>query len=131
MGLFSNADFNLFLKEYGITENDLNIWMEQMDVNNLVEVESINYYKKKSQVHGLGLFANKNFKKGDHLGIVMIGDKRCTLGRWTNHEKNNNVEFSRSDYDDYNEIKVVCIASVDISRDQELLVNYRNHNKLL
>ena len=122
-------DFDLFLKEYEITEYDLNIWMEQMDVNNLVEVESVNYYKKKSQVHGFGLFANKDFKKDDHLGIVVIGDKRCTLGRWTNHGKNNNVDFIYCNYDDYNEIKCICIANKNIKKNQELIVNYRNHNK--
>ena len=123
-------DFNLFLREYQITENQLNDWMDSMDINHLVEVESLNYYKKESPIHGVGLFANKKFKKEDHLGIVVIGDKRCSLGRWTNHGKNNNVEFVYCNYNDYNEIKCICKATRSINKNEELIVNYRNHNRV-
>tara|TARA_R100000234_G_scaffold60083_2_gene36414 strand:+ start:248 stop:622 length:375 start_codon:yes stop_codon:yes gene_type:complete len=122
-------DFDLFLKEYNITEEQMNNWMKEMDINHLLEVESSNYYKKKSPIHGIGLFAGKNFRKEDHLGIVVFGDKRTTLGRWTNHGKNNNVNFIYCNYDDYNEIKCICKAIKDINKGEELIVNYRNHNK--
>ena len=44
----STKDFNLFLKELGITEKFLKNWMAQMDINNLLELEEEEelYYKK-------------------------------------------------------------------------------------
>jgi len=127
----STKDFNLFLKELGITEKFLKNWMAQMDINNLLELEEEEelYYKKKSAIHGLGLFAKKQFKTNDYIGIVVFEDKRTTLARWTNHSKNNNVKFVPYAHKHQPEIRLICIATKTINKNNELTVNYRNNVK--
>ena len=123
-------DFNLFLKELGISDKVLKKWMAQMDVNYLLELEEEElYYKQKSSIHGLGMFAKKNFKKKDYIGIGVFEDKRTSLVRWTNHSKNNNVKFIPYANKNHPEIKAICVASKNISKNTELTVNYRNNIK--
>ena len=121
-------DFILFLKEYNISKSDLKEWMRLVDINNLIEIESENYIKSKSKIHGLGLFARKCFKEHDCIGVVFINNKRTTIGRWTNHSHLNNAEFILS-RDDKGALMMICIATKDILENEEITVNYRNHNK--
>jgi len=119
-------DFKLFLKEKNITNDDLIKWMQQMDVNNLIEIKSSNYYKSKSNIQGDGLFASKNFKKGDYLGIVVLQEKRTTLSRFVNHSDKPNIEFIKYKNKEYPEITAVAHALKSIKINKELLVDYRN-----
>jgi hypothetical protein len=119
-------DFNLFLKEYDTSKKVLKEWMRLADIDNLIEVESENYIKKKSKIHGLGLFAKKHFKKHDCIGVALINNKRTTLGRWTNHSHLHNAEFLHLIHNEENTI-IVCIAIKDILYNEEITVNYRNH----
>ena len=119
-------DFKLFLKEKNITNDNLIKWMQQMDVNNLIEIKSSNYYKSKSNIQGEGLFASKKFKKGDYLGIVVLQEKRTTLSRFVNHSDKPNIEFIKYKNKEYPEITAVAHALKSIKINKELLVNYRN-----
>ena len=62
-----SSDFDKFLYELDITEKQLINWMNDQDVNNLTEIESDYYFKKKSKVHGIGVFSNKDFCKFDYI----------------------------------------------------------------
>ena len=42
-----SSDFNKFLYELDITEKQLINWMSDQDINNLTEIESDYYFKKK------------------------------------------------------------------------------------
>tara|TARA_R110002153_G_C13033210_1_gene468966 strand:- start:173 stop:553 length:381 start_codon:yes stop_codon:yes gene_type:complete len=124
-------DFKLFLKELKITEKEMMAWMKYQDIDNLIEIESSFYYKKKSKINGLGIFANKNFNKFDIIGAVIMDDKRTTLARWVNHSRNGNVEFVPYNNKEYSMISKICIAKRNIKKDTELKVNYRNVNKVI
>ena len=107
--------------------NDLNIDQEQIDIitNTLsvIDIESNNYYKNLSNIHGFGIFASKEIKKDDIIGLgVVDGIKKTLLGRYTNHSDNNNARFYHLFNND-----VVMIAEKDIVKKEEILINYRDH----
>tara|TARA_Y100000401_G_scaffold76376_1_gene62178 strand:+ start:194 stop:577 length:384 start_codon:yes stop_codon:yes gene_type:complete len=106
---------------------DLNITKEKLNTIThsgvTVEFESDFYYKDKSNIHGVGVFALKNINKGEVIGIGSIDNKyKTTLGRFTNHSDNNNCMFYYLKNND-----VVMVAVKDISKNKEILINYRDH----
>ena len=117
------SDFKLYLKENNITEEQLNDWMIYMDKYYYTEIKSNIYYKKKSNIHGFGLFAINNIKKNKKIGVAAINDKRTTLARYLNHSKNPNVEFIKTNKN------IIAYSLKNILKDEELLVDYR-HKKL-
>ena len=107
--------------------NDLNIDQKQMDVvtNTLpvLDIESNNYYKNTSSIEGFGIFASKDISKNEVIGLGIIdGIKKTLLGRYTNHSDNNNAMFYYLLNND-----LVMIANKDIDKDEEILINYRDH----
>ena len=106
---------------------DLNITKEKLNTIThsgvTVEFESDFYYKDKSNIHGVGVFALKNINKEEVIGIGSIDNKyKTTLGRFTNHSDNNNCMFYYLKNND-----VVMVAVKDISKNKEILINYRDH----
>ena len=106
---------------------DLNITKEQLNVIThlgiTIEFESDFYYKNKSNIHGDGVFALKSINKGDVIGIGSIDNKYKTiLGRFTNHSDLNNAIFYYLKNND-----VVMVATKYISKNTEILINYRDH----
>jgi len=122
-------DYENLLKEFNVSNEDVLASMKIMDMCNLMEIKSDKYYKKKSKIQGFGLFANKDFKEKEYIGIVNLKEKRTTLARFTNHSDNPNIEFDFYFNDDYPEIQVTAYALKAIKKDTELLVNYR-HKKI-
>jgi|TARA_B110000881_G_C18070205_1_gene268515 SET domain-containing protein len=123
------SDYENLLKEFNVSNNDILLSMEIMDMYNLIEIKSDKYYKSKSKIQGFGLFANKDFKDKEFIGIVNLKEKRTTLARFTNHSDDPNMEFDFFFNDDYPEIEVIAYALKDIKKDTELLVDYR-HKKM-
>ena len=106
---------------------DLNTTKEQLNTithsGNVIEFKSDYYYKDKSEIDGYGVFALKNIRKGDVIGVGSIDNRYKTiLGRYTNHHDNNNARFYHLRNDD-----VVLVAEMDISKSTEILINYRDH----
>ena len=106
---------------------DLNTTKEKLDIITLsgttIEFDSDFYYKDKSSIHGLGVFALKNINKGEVIGIGSIDNKyKTTLGRFTNHSDFNNAMFCYLKNND-----VAMIAVKYISKNEEILINYRDH----
>ena len=126
-----SSDFDKFLYELDITEKQLINWMNDQDINNLTEIESDYYFKKKSKVHGIGVFSNKDFCKFDYIGIVSLNNKRATLARWINHSRNGNVHFLPYNNKNYPNVKRICIAKRDIKKNTELKINYRYVNQII
>lgn len=122
-------DYENLLKEFNVSNEDVLASMKIMDMCNLMEIKSDKYYKNKSKIQGFGLFANKDFKEKEYIGIVNLKEKRTTLARFTNHSDNPNIEFDFYFNDDYPEIQVTAYALKAIKKDTELLVNYR-HKKI-
>jgi hypothetical protein len=106
---------------------DLDINQDHMDyITNIVwviEYYSDIYHKDKSNIDGLGVFASKDLKKDDIIGIGTIDCKYKTiLGRYTNHSDKNNAKFYYLKNND-----VIMVAEKDISKNEEILINYRDH----
>ena len=106
---------------------DLGITQDQMDyVTNhqtTIEFESDMYRKKKSKVHGVGVFALRKILKEEIIGLGSVdGTYKTILGRYTNHSNNNNAMFYYLKTND-----VVMIAERNIDKGEEILINYRDH----
>jgi hypothetical protein len=112
--------FISMLKDIGVDAQQLN---DITNSGNIVEFNSHMYYKDKSLIHGKGVFAKKDITKGEVIGLGSIDGKcKTTLGRYTNHSDKNNAMF----YYLYN-ADVIMIAKENISKFNEILINYRDH----
>ena len=114
-------DYKKFLNEIDLTEDQVQVLV---NVDNVVEVEHNNYYKEKSNIHGIGVFASKDIKKGETIGEVTINSiYRTILGRWVNHCKNKNARFYHTNNN------LTAVAEKNISCNEEILIDYRDHSK--
>ena len=106
---------------------DLGIDQDQMDIVvdclSVINVKTSKYYKANSNIHGEGIFALENMIKGDVIGLGSIDEVNKTfLGRYTNHSDDANAMFYYVANGD-----VVMVAKESISKNKEILVNYRDH----
>ena len=119
-------DFYTYLKEIKFTEEQLEDWMVYMDKYYYTHVSSNIYYKNKSSIQGVGLFACNAISKNFIIGYACIKDKRTPLGRFVNHSNDPNIAFKK------NKKNVIAFALKNIKKNEELLVDYRhNHFTLL
>ena len=108
------------LSDLGINQSQMNTVVDSL---NIIDVKSNIYYRDKSNIHGLGMFISKNINKGDVIGLGTIDNINKTfLGRYTNHSDNNNAIFYYLLNND-----IVMMAKEDISKDKEILIDYRDH----
>lgn len=75
-------------------------------------------YIKESKVHGLGLFSNNEYKKGDKICPMRIEDNRTIAGRYSNHSTLPNAIAAFIDG------KPFLVAGLDIGPDEEITCNY-------
>ena len=84
-------DFHKMLEEQGIDLEELNQYIDSdkfiEEAGPVVDYGNKNYELKDSDIDGLGIFANKNFKKGETIGYGKIEGTRTVAGRYTNHSK--------------------------------------------
>lgn len=79
------------------------------------------FYIAKSNIHGVGLFVNKSYKKGEKIMIVIDNDKNITkLARKINHSNNANTIIKKKNDGWY------IYALQDIKKDNELTINYND-----
>tara|TARA_B110000483_G_scaffold44551_1_gene55670 strand:- start:450 stop:818 length:369 start_codon:yes stop_codon:yes gene_type:complete len=116
-------DYDLWLKEMNLSEDQVQDIMTKLDVDYLLNNKNKKYHKEKSKIHGIGLFATNDIKKKEFVGLASFKEKRTTLGRYTNHSNKPNLEFRKFKKD------VAAYALINIDKNEELLVNYR-HDKL-
>ncbi len=119
--------FYEMLEEYGIDFDVLKAYLKSEEflkiAGPVVDEKNENYKVSESNIDGLGIFSNKEFKKGDVIGYGRLDSTRTLAGRYANHSDTNNANFY---YIENNEdAKLVC--EKDISIGEEILVNYRNH----
>ena len=110
----NNIDYHK-LKEYLNSDQ----WIKE--VGEVVDDNNKNYIINKSPIHGDGVFANYDISKGRTIGIGYFDNNRTILGRYINHSPFNNAKFY------YKEQAVILLAEKDIVKDEEILVNYRDH----
>lgn len=115
------------LDEYGITEERLMEVLKSDEFRNLAgevfDDGNTNIRVVRSDVHGEGVFAQRDIQKGEVIGNAAIDGKRTFLGRYTNHSDNHNAKFyfSRKTHSS------ILTAEDDIAEGEEIFVNYRHH----
>lgn len=119
--------FYEMLEEHKIDFDVLKKYLKSEDFLKLagpvVDEKNDNYRVDKSVIDGLGIFSNKDFKKGDVIGYGRLSNTRTLAGRYTNHSDMNNANF----YYIENSQDATLICEKDISINEEILINYRNH----
>ena len=102
-------------------------------------IESVDSFVVKEVPNkGKGIIVQTNFKKGDEIGKLIsktpnkIGRKikrtaheTDVLGRYSNHSSNPNTKYNMRDGEVY------LIASRDIDKGEELLINYKKLENML
>tara|TARA_R110000868_G_scaffold79386_1_gene226028 strand:- start:2634 stop:3488 length:855 start_codon:yes stop_codon:yes gene_type:complete len=114
----AQIDYNLFLHQLGTTDTEIlkivHIESDLIDMPDGVFVEL-----KPSSIHGLGLFATKDFETGETVCPGRLDGKRTPGGRFINHSQNSNI---RPELVGDN---IFAVASRKINAGDELLVDYR------
>ena len=120
-------DFHKMLEEQGIDLEELNQYIDSdefiLEAGPVVDYGNKNYELKDSDIDGLGIFANKNFKKGETIGYGKIEGARTVAGRYTNHSKKHNAKFYYFKKND----NMILLADKEIIKGEEIVTNYRNH----
>ena len=117
------TDFELYLKETKISEQQLIDWMSYMDKYYYIDIPCKGFYISNSDIHGKGLFATNDMEHNTVVGVAAVGTDRTSLARYANHSKTPNVEFIKI------EDNIVAYTLRNISKDEELTVDYR-HKKI-
>ena len=111
------ADYNLFLKENGITDTFVRLVVENMSdhVEIVQEITEI----KPSAIQGDGIFATGNIASEKDIGYAKIDGKRTIYGRTINHSPFPNCELVQSGGN-------LMLRSIkEVSCGDELTLNYR------
>ena len=115
----AQIDYLLFLKQIGMTREEVQaIAANEVDLIDMPDGYAVEL--RKSNIHGQGLFATKDFKAGDMICPGRLAGKRTPGGRFINHSFNANIEPKLIDDDIY------AFALKNIDKDDELLVDYRS-----
>ena len=116
-------DFKLFLSQ-------INMSLEE--VNSIVVIESdcvdmpigFDVEVNKSRIEGYGLFALRDFKKGEVICPGRIDGNRTPAGRFINHSLENNA-IPKMVGDD-----IFAVADKNIYVNDEILINYRDSMRI-
>jgi len=114
----AQIDYGLFLHQLGITDADV-AKIAQIESDLIDMPEGFFVELKPSSIHGLGLFATKDFEAGDTVCPGRLDGKRTPGGRFINHSLNGNI---RPELVGDN---IFAVASRKITAGDELLVDYR------
>jgi hypothetical protein len=112
------ADYALFLRQYGLTEEFVRRVSE--DWSDHIEIGGYDIECRPSSIEGEGMFATRDFSMDELVAPARIGVKRTIVGRKTNHAKNPNCKFHRTQ-----EGHLLMHALRDIAAGEELTINYR------
>ncbi len=113
------ADYALFLQEFGFTQAELDpIVCNTTDMIELPGEQPVEL--RPSKIHGVGLFALRDFAAGERICAGRLNGKRTIAGRYINHSAMPNVHGVRDGDDIY------AVAACQIRENAELLVDYRD-----
>jgi hypothetical protein len=114
-----NDDYQLFLTQLNLSQAEMDkIVTIEHDLMEMPEEYATEV--KPSKIQGVGLFATKNFTKGETVCPSRLNGKRTPGGRFVNHSPKNNVVPVKVGDDIY------VVADRDIYKTEELLLNYRD-----
>ena len=119
----AQTDYKLFLGQIGLNQVEMDkIVTNEDDVINMPDGYFVEL--KDSKIHGKGLFATKNFKKGEIVCPGRLDGKRTPGGRFINHSYDSNILPIKVGDDIY------AMAVRDIYENEELLVDYRSSMRI-
>lgn len=111
-------DYCLFLSQIGINQEEMDkIVTIESDLMEMPEGHAVEL--RKSKIHGLGLFALKDFEVGEIICPGRLDGKRTPAGRFINHSFESNILPQLVGNDIY------AVATRKIHANEELLVDYR------
>ena len=114
----ARIDYKLFLHQLGTTDAEiLKIAQNEADLIDMPDGWDVEL--KSSPIHGVGLFATKDFKTGEVVCPGRLNGKRTPGGRFINHSQNSNIQPELVGND------IFAVAARKISAGDELLVDYR------
>jgi quercetin dioxygenase-like cupin family protein len=114
--LVSKADLEHKVSVFGFTPermHELSVDPSTLDDSPIDGVEV-----KDSEIHGQGLFATKDFERGEIICLGVCDNKRTLAGRYTNHSPVPNANTERRGD------KVVVVALQDIEAGDEITTDY-------
>jgi hypothetical protein len=114
----ARIDYGLFLHQLGIADADV-AKIAQIESDLIDMPDGFSVELKPSSIHGLGLFATKNFEAGQTVCPGRLDGKRTPGGRFINHSQSSNI---RPELVGDN---IFAVASRKINAGDELLVDYR------
>jgi hypothetical protein len=111
-------DYSLFLSQIGINQEEMDkIVTIESDLMEMPEDYAVEL--RKSKIHGLGMFALKDFEIGEVICAGRLNGKRTPAGRFINHSFESNILPQLVGDDIY------AVATRKIHANEELLVDYR------
>ena len=115
-------DFDTFLSEIGLTRDDIARVMNDSpdDYCPLSKSEAERVGLFPSNIHGVGLFAVREFKMGEPIAVAYRDGAYTQAGRYINHAKYPNTYFEAGEGGDH-----TLIAAHPILSGSEFTVNYR------
>lgn len=114
----ARVDYGLFLHQLGIADADV-AKIAQIESDLIDMPEGVSVELKPSSIHGLGLFATKDFEIGETVCPGRLDGKRTPGGRFINHSQNSNIQPELVGDN------IFAVASRKINAGDELLVDYR------
>tara|TARA_R100000315_G_C5119351_1_gene68185 strand:- start:93 stop:506 length:414 start_codon:yes stop_codon:yes gene_type:complete len=117
------SDYEKMLTDIGMTQEFFDKVIEMCDKIGIIKPQTDMYYKGESEIQGVGIFARKNIKEGDVIGLASVDRiNKTLLSRYTNHSDNKNAIFYYLANDDQ-----IMIATKDINKNEEIVVDYRDN----
>lgn len=111
------SEFELLCEELGYTPEQVREISE--NTGDMISIDNDGVYIADSDIEGKGVFATKDYKAGETVGVSRIQFDRTELGRYTNHSFKNNakcVVMNKS---------IFFVANREIKKDEEITVDYR------
>lgn len=115
----ARVDYGLFLHQLGATDAQI-LKIAQIEFDLIDMPDGWDVELKPSQIHGMGLFATRDFEPGETVCPGRLDGKRTPGGRFINHSALHNITPVLLEGD------IFAVAARKISAGEELLVDYRS-----
>lgn len=119
-------DYYKVITDYGFTEEVVRQQTENLEDQIEMPYGNYSFMVADSHIEGKGVFATKDFVKGEIVGPARINGMRTPLGRFTNHSKKPNAEMLLKDNGDIDLVVFDFISGCKGGQlGEEITVNYR------
>lgn len=115
-------DYGHFLRQFGVTQAVMDEMVETDD--QIPMPPGFDALVKPSKIHGMGLFATRDFEAGDVICPGRLNGHRTPAGRYTNHSADPNATSMKWGDDIY------AVAIRHVYAGEEILICYRTAIKV-